>query len=382
MANKINKKLLPMQQPEKLNIVIVFPKDSEAIFSKHSTRTFGGATVQLYILAKELSKNKNINIISFIPRYENITFEDKNNFTLLQMYNENDNIIKQVFSLHRAIKQTSPQIIVQRGLTLKSCLLSIYCKIRKIKFIFMFAHDIESHGQYQNSRKKCYLFKLLINCSSRLFAQNTYEYNTILKYHQVANKLRILKKGIEIPIIKTNPKKEFDCVWIARCERWKNPEIFIQLAEKNKKMKFLMICSKVDQDIKFFEEIKSKALSCGNIHFMSFVPHTNIFEFLAISKVYCITSEMEGDWPMSFLEAGSCGLPILSLHLNYDNIFQKYNAGFWNNSDFTALHKNLSILINDKKIYKTKSEGIQTFIKENYNLKKNVQIFLDEITIL
>ena len=32
-------------------IAIIFPKDSSAIFDKKSTETFGGATVQMFLLA-------------------------------------------------------------------------------------------------------------------------------------------------------------------------------------------------------------------------------------------------------------------------------------------------------------------------------------------
>ncbi len=147
-------------------IAIIFPKDSEALFNKNSKRTFGGASVQLYLIAKYLKKYSDNVVYSLIPDYQSIDFDEEKYFTLVKTFKENDSLIKKVLCYHKIIKTIRPNIIIQRGLTFFSCLLSLYCKIFNIKFIFMFAHDIETHGRYQNSRKKCFLFPLLLKTLS------------------------------------------------------------------------------------------------------------------------------------------------------------------------------------------------------------------------
>jgi len=71
-----------------MKISIIFPKDSEAIFNTGSTRTFGGATVQMYLFAKELNnvelKNKfskknlkdvkNFGLSNIAKKYQNLLF--------------------------------------------------------------------------------------------------------------------------------------------------------------------------------------------------------------------------------------------------------------------------------------------------------------------
>ena len=60
-----------------LRVITIFPKDSEAIFNKNSTRTFGGATVQMYLISKELGCRDDIECYSFITNYKQIDFEDE-----------------------------------------------------------------------------------------------------------------------------------------------------------------------------------------------------------------------------------------------------------------------------------------------------------------
>ena len=52
-----------------MNIGIIFPKDSEALFYKNSKRSYGGANIQLFKIAKQLSEFEGINVKCFIPDY-------------------------------------------------------------------------------------------------------------------------------------------------------------------------------------------------------------------------------------------------------------------------------------------------------------------------
>ena len=363
-----------------MKIAVIFPKDSEAMFNNNSKRTFGGATVQLYMFAKELAKNKDFAVHSLIPKYKDICFLDNDSFNLVGSYNENDFFLKKTFSLYRTIKKISPDVIIQCGLTIHSCILALYCKLFKIKFIFMFASDIESLGFYQRSGKRCYLFSMLVKNAYLLLPQNEYEYNNIVQsYKNVKHKIHILNKGIDANYTKLGSEKVFDCVWIGRCEELKKPEIFLKLADYNKNLKFLMICAEVDSKKTCFNKIKSEASGIDNLRFLGFVEYEKIFEYLAQSKVFCLTSEMEGDWPLTVLESAISGLPVLSLSLNYNGLFDKFDGGFYCDGNFELMSKYLKILIEDKEIYEKKSLGAREFINNNHCIEKNTKLLLEYI---
>ncbi len=361
-------------------IAVVFPKDSEAMFTENSNRTFGGASVQMHLIARELQSYIDIETFSFIPNYKHIDLKASKPLKLVTTFNESDNILLKILKFHRTIKQTNPEAIFQRGLTAFSCLLSVYCRLARIKFVFMFAHDIEAEGIYQSSRKKCRLFPILIKYSHLLIVQNKIGQNTLQK--KTTNRIYIFKKGLDFSHVSAGKSKPYDAIWIARCEPWKHPEIFLKLAELNKELNFLMICPKVENNKKYFEKIQKSASETKNLTFLNFVANEGVYDFLSQSKVFCITSEQEGDWPMVVLEACSLGLPILSLKLNYSELITKHNGGIFCEDQFYLFNKNLKILLRDKKKYGLISQGARTYVNFVHDIKKNIERLLWHLELI
>lgn len=358
-----------------MKIAIIFPKDSEALFSRASSRTFGGANVQMYQIAKEMGRHAEHSVYSLIPAYERIDFDDAGDFTLVPTFNESDSIFKKVITYHRTLRRLKPDVILQRGLTLESCLFALYARIFGMRFVFMLAHDIESEGKYQKNHKRCPLFFLLLRFAHLIVAQNELERDNVLRKRPDA-RVAILKKGIDFSRIRTSRKKDYDAVWIARCEQWKNPEVFIELAGRNPKLKFCMICSPVPGKESYFEEVRMAASAVKNIAFFDFLPQENVYRIISRSRVFCLTSDMEGDWPMTVLEAAAAGVPILSYKLNYGDIFLKYNAGYYCDNDTTRFNEYLNILTRQPMVHREKSSGALAYSRDNHDIHRNIQLLL------
>ena len=359
-----------------MKIITIFPKDAEALFDRNSSRTFGGADLQMYLITRELATHEDVSVSSFIVNYDNIDFDESQHFDLIRTFRENDFILSKIYNYHRHIKKLKPDFIIQRGLSIFSCFLALYCRLFSVKYVFMFAHDIESEGRYQSSKKKCIPFPMLLRHSYRLIVQNEYEFNNLRKY-KVTDKSRILKKGLDLFRTKKSAEKTYDSVWIGRCEEWKRPEVFIELAGRHKNHYFLMVCSPVRGREEYFRKIKREAFELDNIEFLEFVPNEIIYDYLARSSTFCITSDLEGDWPMTVLEAAASALPILSFKLSYGNLFEKYNGGYFCNNSLECLTESLSEVLTDRSVYREKSRGAFMYILDNHEIKINVRKLLD-----
>jgi len=361
-----------------MKIAVIFPKDSEALFNRNSTRTFGGANVQMYLIARELGRHKKIETISYINPYDTIDFPEGRKFKLVMTFRENDSLFRKILTFHRRIEACKPGAILQRGLTIYSCLLAFYCWFRKIRFVFMFAHDIEAEGRYQSSRGKCHLFPMLLRCASLLVVQNEIEYGLLRRRTNKRN-VEIVKKGL--PLSPGSPKtvKAYDAVWVARCEQWKNPEVFIRLAAVNPGRKFMMICSKVTGREEYFRGVKESAERLPNMVFNEFVKNTEIYALLSKSRIFVITSDQEGDWPMVVLEALSCGLPVLSLKLDYNGMLSEHGAGYYCGGDFGLLDGRLDELLTNPGLYRKMSRKSFEYVSTHHDIRKNVRTLLSLI---
>lgn len=351
-----------------MKIAIIFPKDSEALFNRASGRTFGGANVQMFMIARELFGRPGVEPFSLIPDYPVIDFDDADRFNLVPTFKESDSIVKKVLTYHHTLRRLKPDVILQRGLTIESCLFALYARLFGMRFVFMLAHDIESEGKYQKNHKRCPLFFLLLRFAHLIVAQNELERDTILRKRPDA-RVAILKKGLDFGKIRKSRKKDYDAIWIARCERWKNPEVFLELAAANPKLRFCMICSKVASHEAYFDEVRNRARGLRNVTFFDFVKYDEVYTLLAKSKVFCITSDYEGDWPMTVLEATATGLPVLSYKLNYGELIDRFFGGVFCNGDFSVLNSSLVRFLKYKNIFTYYSINAFNYYSKHHSIK-------------
>jgi len=359
-----------------MKIFLIYPKDSEALFDKKSLRTFGGASVQMYNIAKELSNYSEINTYSIIPEYNSINFDDFEKFNLLMAYKEDDNAIVKLLKFLKLLLKIKPDVIIQRGLTTESCILSFICWILRIKFVFMFAHDVEANGLRQKDQSRVMLFCLLRKFSYVIVAQNKYQHDTFL--HKYNGKSKIIYNGFEIKKIKERNKdknKKTYILWVARCDEWKQPEIFIQLAKQNPKLQFSMICPKSQDEI-FFNKIKSQALTVKNLLFLDFVPYDKINEYFKYSILFVNTSLYEG-FPQTFIQATMNGIPIITLYVNPEEFLNVHQCGFCCNGNIELLDEKIKELINNRKKYGIFSKNAFKYALENHDISVTVKNLLN-----
>ena len=357
-------------------VMIIFPKDSEAMFNAKSNRTFGGASVQMYLFAKEIKNNQDIEVYSLICDYDKIDFKDAVHFNLIKGFKESDNFILKIWKTHRMISKIKPDVIIQHGLTNESCLMSLYSYFRKIKFVFMFAHDVEVEKRFQSSGKKCYLFTLIMRYSHLLIVQNKYQLKSLIKsFNPYEEKINLIYNGF--PVKKHIPKKYKTILWVARSDKWKKPELFIKLASMNPKKKFTMICPNSGND-EYYQNLINLSKSISNLEFIEFVPFDRIDKYFENAYLFVNTSDHEG-YPQTFIQSVMNGVPILSLNVDPDNFITNRNCGKVMAGDFELMNKELDILMKNSKLYKKLSENAYNYFLNNHNIHENVKKLINAL---
>ncbi len=346
-------------------IAIVFPKDSEAIFNITSKRPFGGATVQLYLLTRALWHYPNISAYAFIADYETIDFPDQRVFRLIRTFSKNDSAVKKLVRFHQKIAKVKPDIILQRGLSPFSCLLALYCKIKKIKFVYMLASDVESDGRYQRSNKPCLYFRLL-KYAHLLIAQNRFQQERLLTKYRLSSE--ILYSGYDIR--PDQPPKNDTVLWVGRRDPMKHAEEFIELARLNPAFQFILICPP-GRDDEYNEQIKTLARETANVRLLEFVGFNEIEQYYQEARVLINTSDYEG-FPQTFVQAAKNWTPILSKNVDPESFITTSQCGYVANGDPKKLNDNLQKLFSDNSLYSTLSANAYHYAKKNHDINNVV----------
>jgi len=123
-----------------MKICFIAPKAYQ-LFNSKIKSTFGGAEVQLSILAKEIAKDKKFDVNFMVADFGQEKVELCDNVKVWKSINFKDNIFKQIYNFFKVFRKINADIYIQRTLTPQSGAISLYCMLKRKKFIYMVAHD-------------------------------------------------------------------------------------------------------------------------------------------------------------------------------------------------------------------------------------------------
>lgn len=205
---------------------------------------------------------------------------------------------------------------------------------------------------------------ILLNKIKRIVCQNNYQMNQLQKHFN--KKLINLKSPTEIfdtPEINLN-KKKFDFIWIGKIDFVKDFIYLIELVKKFSDFNFVIFISAINMSKK---KIPYDFINLENIKFFKYANNEFVYEYIKKSRYLINTSKFEG-FPNTFLEAMKYRVPLISLNVNPNNIFEKYNVGFFANSDKKIFEdKILSTKNMNENEYKDISNGCYNYILENHD---------------
>lgn len=309
---------------------------------------------------------------------------NKETFGKIQVWkslNLESNILQQIWTFYKTFKKVGAYIYIQRSLSKFSGAIAFICKLSGKKFVYMVANDGEvdlTHPFYKKTIWKFLAGRLFI-LSSMICVQSEYQKNQLKKNF---NRDSVIIRSVINPPGQTTIINEKNYIlWIGRCDKvYKQPEIFLRLAERLPNYKFVMISPPATEQQEFFISIKKQAESVPNVKFIDFVPYHETSVYFNKAKLLVNTSSQEG-FPATFLQAGIHRTPILSLNINPDGIFSKYGIGLVCHNDFDELIKNFNTII-DENLYKKQSENIYLYTIKNHDIEKNTNEFYKYIKSL
>jgi glycosyltransferase involved in cell wall biosynthesis len=167
-------------------------------------------------------------------------------------------------------------------------------------------------------------------------------------------------------------------VWVANLKSLKQPEIFIKLAQDLEGLttaKFLMIgeMQATHKERTYLEELLR---GTKNLSYLGRLPQGEVNKILAESHLLVNTSLWEG-FSNTFIQAWMRRVPVISLNVNPDNIFEARMLGLHSGS-YEQLKLDVIRLLNDDKLRERMGLYSQAYSFENHsenNVKKIISIF-------
>jgi glycosyltransferase involved in cell wall biosynthesis len=335
----------------------------------------GGAELQMYLLAKQLATIPDI-IVYFVTGDVGQSAETMHEGVhVLKASGATDesHMVRKFWEVWRTLQKTQADVFITTTKSNVGFVVSLFCLFNRKKHLHRTANEPDVDDSYiQWPLFKRILYTSMIKNASAIITQQPRHQQLLEKnFHR---KSTVIPNSFVIP-----PDREISLsdkngvLWVGRNVRAKQPDVLLQLAEKFPDMHFVVVCN--ESESPFIKNIEATFRALNNVEFYHTIPFEEIQAFYNRAKVFISTSLHEG-FPNTFIQAGLGKTPIISLHVNPNDMFNQYACGIWAKGNYEVFENSLGELMQNDTRYTKYSEGVFAYVQQNHDINKNSTILV------
>ncbi|MFW5888115.1 MAG: glycosyltransferase family 4 protein [Patescibacteria group bacterium] len=361
-----------MREKGKIKVCFVSPF-AYPLFNPKTDLKFGGAEVQMYLVATELAKDENFDVNFVVLDLGQERKEEYNGVRVYKAYKRGRsffNLVRAPLKLIATLSKICPDVVISRAAGVEVGFSCLYTKIFRKKLIYSIAHDRDvNRSFFQGLRGR--IFKFGFEHANCYIAQSQKQVDILEKtYDRKFNNIQVIPNSFYLEDKDSGPKESI--LWVGSSIDFKRPEIFADLAEEFPEERFVMIMTKSKAAPEKWKKIEQRAKDIDNLELIEQIPFKEIDDYFARAKVFVNTSTAEG-FPNTFLQAMIVKTPILSLNVDPDGFIEKNKCGFSCRDSIEELQLKLKQLLENKEMRERMGENGYEHITKNHDINKNIQ---------
>ena len=352
------------------------------ISSNHWKYNFGGAELQIkYIIDFLLLKNIEIHYVFLNDK----TIEKKENGVFLHGIKRKKKSFEWLFGeiiyyreVYDKLFIVKPDVIYHRNLGTLALPIIKYSRKFKIKSVFHIAlikDAIKKMSWSYNllsSLIRYFAVTRLMNNFDFIIAQANYQ-NDLLSTNFNRKADLIMGNAHPLPVKPVHKKKEIVVLWVANLKEAKQPQSFIELASEltSFDVQFIMIGRNPYNgwSSKIIEKISKNI----KLSYMGEQPVEVVNELLSTSHIFVNTSLFEG-FPNTFIQAWMRKVPVVSLHVDPDDVIKNNQLGFHSKS-FSQMVEDVKKLILNNELRNEIGTNTRSFSIMNYSVNNFEKLY-------
>jgi glycosyltransferase involved in cell wall biosynthesis len=299
-----------------LKVCIIGLKCFDHLAEKPIPQYLGGIETQLAVLAKGLrDEGCEVSLITFDhgQRDEEVFHGVK----ALKSYAPTGGVrgvrgFTRAKRLWSAMRRADADVYLQMGAGTETGLVALGCRFkssRARRFVFCLASDGDCQGPLATGRSglEGYLYRYGIKCADLIVSQ------TQKQKLNLERSLGLQSRIIPMAVPSMNDSRERNLrsvLWVGRLMPEKRFEWLLEAARQCPDIQF-HVAGTPNQPSGYAAELMSAAAKLPNLRAHGKLSRTDLNNLFETSGLLCCTSMLEG-FPTTFLEAWSCGLPVVT----------------------------------------------------------------------
>lgn len=282
-------------------------------------------------------------------------------------------------SLTRAMEKADAELYYHNCAEYVTGQVALWCRLHGRRFIYSVASDTECELVAPPYMKKFYdrrLYLFGLRKADRIIVQTNRQHDLLLHNFGLSSVIlpmpcASLWSG-ENQKSHLNEMKRKRVLWVGRIDREKRLEFLLDIAEALPEVTFDVAGKPTNNKDPYSIHVLARATSLPNVIVHGMVPRDQMPDLYKNASVLCCTSIYEG-FPNTFLEAFSCGLPIVSTY-DPDDLIKSRQLGIIAD-DSLELEASIVTLLKSSQKWHTLSENAARYYNEHHDLDKAMKRF-------
>jgi glycosyltransferase involved in cell wall biosynthesis len=156
--------------------------------------------------------------------------------------------------------------------------------------------------------------------------------------------------------------------WVANLKPLKQPELFVRLAfdfRHRADVEFVMVGAQ-QMHAKAWDRLLASMRNLQNLRYVGSQPQSAVEQLIASAHVLVNTSTIEG-FPNTFIQAWLRKVPVVSLSVNPDGVFDAERYGICASGSYDRLRDAVEQLITESSLRSRIGERANTFARERFS---------------
>lgn len=282
--------------------------------------------------------------------------------------------------LARAMRRADADVYYQNGAECVTGQVAWWCRRNRRAFVFSVASnaDCETKPDVMSSAWERALYRYGLRHAHRRITQ-TETQRACLREHYHHESVVIPMPCVEAGPASAAPREvaaPARVLWVGRVCKVKRPDRLLELARLCPELGFDMVGPAYDDP--YVDDVMRQVRSVANLTPQGPLPRERLADFYGRALCLCCTSDYEG-FPNTFLEAWSCGLPVVS-NFDPDGLIVRQRLGLVA-QDVENLAAAIRRLLAERDLYRQLSENARRYFVENHRaevvLPRFERIFLE-----
>lgn len=332
------------REPDRLKICFVSGAVA-SLFDPRVPPVHGGAELQMYLLATELAKDpgNEVHFMTDAPVADDVDTAPIRMHPYPQIMEEGLPGISAVRNLLRwfkSLRATDCRVFVQSSAGGPTGQIALSTRLLMRRFVFRLASDGDVDGSILAEWPKVRrLYLLGLHLADLVFSRSIQQQVDLKRLHGIRS--TVLANGFPVPNAMPTSERAH-VLWVASCQKLKQPEVFLDLAAEFPETKFLMVMPRRNPE--YYGEVLARVRQTANVELYETVPLAKIQRLFDEAIVFVNTSTFEG-FPNTFVQAMMGAAPILSLNVDPDGFLEKERIGFSSKGSYDVLCRQLADLL-------------------------------------